>query len=186
MRATWLFGVFLITVYFIDPGQAFGQARERKFTAKIKLVVTSKDDIKGLITSYITRELRTLRDVDVVDQFFGRGDEVGPQYLISILAMKIFTVGGNNTGVALSFVIKQPFENRIILENFLQPQVKDSILDVTDGLYYDGLHWLNTGPTNSLQDLCKVFVADFDSKVLEKDRTNFRLLVQAGMVRPDK
>ncbi len=176
----------VLAIFFLcvaGGGRALGQAQQPKFRAKVRLVVSSNEDIKGLLTSYINRELRSLSDVDVVDQLLRQDTDVGYLYLISVVAMKVFTVGGANPGVALSFVIKRPFENRIILEKLVYPQVRDPILSVTDGLYYAGEHWLLAGPTHSLQDLCKQFVADFDAKVLEKDRQDFQLLLNRGMLK---
>ena len=41
-------------------------------------------------------------------------------------------------------------------------------------LYWYPDHWLNVGPADNLQELCKEVIANFDTKHLEESRKVFR------------
>lgn len=136
-----------------------------RYSAKVKVNVSASDNIKGSVSSYINRELRSLTDVEIVEK--------DPEWIIYILAMELKTVGGYKSGVAISTVIVHPFYNQI-LSTWLQPKFKDAGLNVTSSLAWYPDQWLNVGSADDLQKLSKDIVADFDTKYLEESRKSFR------------
>lgn len=136
-----------------------------QYSAKVKVQVTASDNIKGSVSSYINRELRSLGDVELVEE--------NPEWIINILAMELQTVGGHKSGVAVSTVIINTFNNQL-LSDWFQPEFKNVGIQVTSGLAWYPDQWLNVGSSDGLQKLCKGIVADFDTKYLEEDRKSFR------------
>lgn len=136
-----------------------------KYSAKVKVNVSASNNIKGSVSSYINRELRSLTDVEIVEK--------DPQWIIYVLAMELKTAGGYKSGVAISTVIFSPFNNQI-LSGLLQPKFKDDGLNMTSNLAWYPDQWINAGSVDDLQELCKDIVANFDTKYLEESRKSFR------------
>jgi len=146
---------------------SLADAKDQQFTARVKVIVSAKENIKSSLTSYLNRELRSLNDVELV--------ETDPEWELNVLAVELKTTGGYKSGVALSVVIISPFINQM-LSGFFQEQFEDAGLKMTSDLYLYPDHWLNVGPADKLQDLCKDVIATFDTKHLEEGRKSFRLL----------
>jgi len=118
------------------------------------------------VSSYLTRELRSLNDVELVDN--------NAAWQIKVVALELENVGGYKTGVALATLIIAPYGNQILSGLFL-PKCKDDGLAMTSGLaYYPDDHVLKAGSTDHLQSLCKDIVTDFDKMYLEEDRRHLR------------
>jgi hypothetical protein len=138
-----------------------------QFSAKVKVSVSAPDDIKDLVSSYLNRELRSLNDVEIVDN--------NPDWEIEIVAMELKTVSGYKNGIAISTVILSPYNNQALSE-FFKPEFKESGLLITSGLSWYSDQMLNVDSSDNLQELCKTIVADFDSRELEPSRKFFRNL----------
>lgn len=151
-----------------------------KFNPKVKVDVSANDNINGEIVSYLSRELRSLGDVIVVDE--------KPDWTISIVALELTNKGGNNTGVALSILIlSKPHSPLIEMGindlyrlkkiNKFEMDSLQQMINIDFGLVteYEG-HWLRTGSPDNLRDICNGIVADFDSKYLEPTREYFQKL----------
>jgi len=132
--------------------------KNMKFSARVKVTVTADEDVKNILNSYLNKELRSFNDVEVV--------YTNPEWEIAIIAHKI------TTGVIISTVIKRHFDNWL-LSYYFQLKYKDDGLNATSDLYYDIDHFLNVGPSDSLERLCKDIVADFDTRHLEESRKTF-------------
>lgn len=156
--ALCLIAVFGLTAHAADTSNL-------RFSARVKVTVSAPDNIKGAVSSYLNRELRSLNDVELVD--------TKPEWEINVLAMELKTVGGYKSGVVLSTVIINSFDNQM-LSVFFQPNLKDIGLYMTSSLSWYPDHWMNVGSTDDLQRLCKDIVADFDTKHLEESRKSFR------------
>lgn len=133
---------------------------------KVKVTVSADESIKNSVSSYLNRELRSLGDVDIVDN--------NPEWQLSILGGELETAGGRKTGVVLSTVILTPFNSKILLSQQLKPEYKDKALQMTSQLFWYPEHWLRIGPADSLQTLCKEIIAAFDTKYLEEQRRSRR------------
>lgn len=153
--------LFLLTM----PSSHAADANSWRYSAKVKVNISAADNIKGSVSSYVNRELRSLTDVEIVEN--------DPEWIIYILAMELKTVGGYKSGVAISTVIVSPFNNQL-LSGWFQPKFKDSGLKITSALAWYPDQWLNVGSADDLQKLCKDIVADFDTKHLEESRKSFR------------
>jgi hypothetical protein len=149
-------------VFFVIVSLSFAvnaaEINNMKFSARVKVTVMADEDVKNTLSSYLNKELRSFNDVEVV--------YTNPDWEIEIIAHKI------TTGVIISTVTKRHFYNGL-LSYYFQPKYKDDGLNATSDLYYDIDHFLNVGPSNSWERLCKDIVADFDTRHLEESRKSF-------------
>lgn len=143
------------------PSSHADDVNDLRYSAKVKVDISASDNINGVVSSYLKRELRSLTDVEIVEN--------NPEWIINILVVELETVGGHKNGVAISTVITSQLRSQSLSELF-QPKYSDLGLRLTSGLKKVGSHWLNIGSSNDLQNLCKEIVADFDTKHLEEDR----------------
>lgn len=137
---------------------------------RVQVGVTADENIKGLITSYINRELRSLRDVEIVDK--------DPRWLLEVIAVEISTKGGYKSGVALSIVVLEKFDNSYLKSLMRETYEKDLVVLLTSNLYAVLNHWLRVGSHDDLRSICDGIVADFDTKHLEESRRSLRRLKQ--------
>ena len=93
-----LFGFLLILIMLSNA-----QAQLQKFQARVKLIITADKNIKGEVTSYLTRELRSLRDVNIVEE--------NADWVVSVITSETKLKGGYKVGVVFSTVILKPFNN---------------------------------------------------------------------------
>ena len=136
---------------------------------RVQVSVSADENIKGLITSYINRELRGLRDVEIVYK--------NPRWLLQVVALEISTKGGYKSGVALSIVVLEKFDNGL-LKALMHADQKDLVDLVTSNLYSVPDHGLRIGSEDNLRSICDGIVADFDTKHLEESRRLLRRLKQ--------
>lgn len=137
---------------------------------RVRVSVSANENIKGLITSYINRELRSLRDVEIVDK--------DPRWLLEVVAVEISTKGGYKSGVALSVVVLKKFDNSYLKSRMRETYEKDLAVLLTSDLYAVPNHWLRVGSHDDLRSICDGIVADFDTKHLEESRRLLRRLKQ--------
>jgi hypothetical protein len=116
-------------------------AQQKRF--KIDVKVTSDNDIKADIESYLKRELRSLGDVEVGTS----GD-----YILFVSVIKTQTQGGALFGYAGSYSAAQ-------------------IISCAGSIYLDFVDArLYAGGRNDLRKLTEGVVTDFDSTILEEKR----------------
>lgn len=132
---------------------------------RVKVTVSASESIKDSVSSYLNRELRSLNDVEVVND--------NPDWEISVVAMELKTVGGYKNGIALSTVIVTPFNNQS-LSGFFQPKFKTTGLQMTSGLSWYPDQWLNVGSADDLQKQCKDIITNFDVTTLEESRKSLQ------------
>lgn len=137
---------------------------------RVQVSVSANENIKGLITSYINRELRGLRDVEIVYK--------NPRWLLQVVALEISTKGGYKSGVALSIVVLEQFDNSYLKSRMRETYEKNLVDLVTSNLYSVPNHWLRIGSEDDLRSICDGIVADFDTKHLEESRRLLRRLKQ--------
>ena len=137
---------------------------------RVQVSVSADENIKGLITSYINRELRGLRDVEIVYK--------NPRWLLQVVALEITTKGGYKSGVALSIVVLEQFDNSLLKALMHETNQKDLVDLVASNLYSLPDHWLRIGSEDNLRSICDGIVADFDTKHLEGARRLLRRLKQ--------
>lgn len=132
---------------------------------RVQVSVSADENIKGLITSYINRELRGLRDVEIVYK--------NPKWLLQVVALETSTKGGYKSGVALSIVVLEKFDNGLLKSRIHETDQKDLVDSVTSNLYSVPYHGLRVGSEDDLRSICDGIVADFDTKHLEEARRLF-------------
>ena len=152
----------LLATIFILSSTSVATAQESELPKfRVKVFVSADENIEGKIKSYINRELRSLGDVELVDD--------DSEFELEIVAIEQMTESGNKVGIVLSTVISTKYDNWYLLT--LVPASKKEELDKqTANLYFFPDHWVKTGPTRSLRKLCNEIVADFDTKHLENIR----------------
>ena len=136
-----------------------------KFKARIEVSVTADENIRGMVASYINRELRSLHDIELVDH--------DPEWVLQILVAEPSTKGGYKAGIVLSVIILPKFSNQF-LASVLPDSYKEVVSKMTSNLYHYPDHWLLTGSIEDLKELCNSVVADFDTKYIEESRKKYR------------
>jgi hypothetical protein len=153
----------LVIALSIFVSSASAQVKAQRPPIKVQLRVSSKDAIKGEVISYISRELRQFKDVQITDD--------DPDWVISALAMEI-TSGTSNIklGIALSVVITSPFSKAAIYNVAKTPTDQQFLELYVEGFEMVDGHWLRTGGIQDLRQVCAEIVADFDGQYLENTR----------------
>ncbi|MCP4339451.1 MAG: hypothetical protein GY799_11325 [Desulfobulbaceae bacterium] len=135
----------------------------------VTVKVSAPEDIRDSVNSYLNRELRSLGDVELVDN---------GEWEISVVAMEVKATGGGKRGVALSTVIIQHFDPQFFQIMFQPKYIEIGIKEMSD-LSYPPEQWLMVGRRNELQQLCQEIIIDFDTKILEYERQFFRQLKES-------
>ena len=131
-------------------------------------------------TSFITRELRELQGVTVV--------ESDPYWVIEVIVLETYLVSGPVDAVVMSWVIlqqpakpKTAFAVRAVLNKEFTEREK-GLLDAYDNLrggdfreFHD--HGLLIGAPKDLRKMCETFVVKFDVRNLEPARKQWQELV---------
>lgn len=133
----------------------------------VRLVISADEQIKGQIESYVSRELRSLGDVVLVDR-----DEL---YTIAIIA---FEVSNNNNahqlGYAFSVLITSSFPTDMLTTVLSSHKVNREVVKNWDELVSDYKlvedYHLITCDLNNLRKTCERIIADFDTKQLQPSR----------------
>ncbi|MBO2568535.1 hypothetical protein [Shewanella algae] len=138
------------------------------FSGRVQVSVSASDTIKGKIESYLSRELRSLGDVVVTDD--------NPRWILSIVALESESKSGYKTGVELSVVILEPFNNQFVV-NMVPEKSKDLVSGMTSSLYSYSGHWLRVGAPEDLRSICNGIIADFDSSELKEARDFWQMMI---------
>ncbi|MBX3291643.1 MAG: hypothetical protein KF881_01990 [Acidobacteria bacterium] len=122
---------------------------QTKYVTSVTIEVQSKDkELAQTIESYIKREIRSLKDVEIVDQ--------DGFHKIQIIAMKDTNVSGKVTGYTISMVVTWR-ATCITLDKRRPCYVLDDFL-------------IDTGPMNDLRAACEALVVKFDQRSVENLR----------------
>ena len=157
--------IILLALLFLSGSAAYGQDIP-KFQTSVSISV-SADHLDGQIKSYINRELRSLSDVTVKDE--------DADFHISIIALERRTVKGESLGLAMSFSISRRLRfDRLLDWLDLPPAKEQGVRDYLQSTWAFHHHYLRTGASESLQEMCKEFIAEFDAHYIEEYRKNWR------------
>ncbi|HYX40486.1 MAG TPA: hypothetical protein VE821_02250, partial [Pyrinomonadaceae bacterium] len=88
--------VGFVSLYLLIPQATFSQESQPKFSCRISLDITADDKIKGEISSYISRELRSLGDVVITD--------ADPALKVEIVAIEVHSEN-SSIGYAFSVIV---------------------------------------------------------------------------------
>lgn len=128
---------------------------------RIYVEVDGDPNITSLITSYITRELRSIGDIVVVDS--------KPEYKLIIAAVETKTTGGEKLGFSLAIVILEYYPEDIY-SYMLKEEDKDSFRSIMADICFFKRLLVMSGPYRSLRSICSEIVAEFDNEYLEPSR----------------
>jgi hypothetical protein len=106
--------IFNFTVYAADVKKPPTPKTEEVLRFKVKVTVQADEGIQNSVSSYLNRELRSLGDVDIVDN--------NPEWELRVLGGELHSIGGYKSGVVLSTIIITPFRG-----NFLSSAFKSCI-----------------------------------------------------------
>jgi hypothetical protein len=117
----------------------------------------------NLITSYLTRELRALHDVEVTDS--------NPTYKIDIVALTLANRGNVHTGNAISILVSLcPGDYEWALSKSLNAEYRKIIATTISKMVTIEDDKLIVGADDDLPGQMVRFVADFDTKSLQPAR----------------
>ncbi len=164
-------GYYVIFFLFLLPLICFAQ-KTQSFSGRVGVYVSANENIKGEIESYISRELRSLGDIIVTDS--------NPRWILNIVAMELLTKGGYKSGVVLSVIILEPFDNGLVKTLLVDKTDRQMCVLLTSNLYYYPKgHWLRVGAPGDLRNLCNGIVADFDTEYLKPARNLWQKIVDS-------
>ncbi len=168
----------LITVSFISISIADSEKVEfPKYSTTVELNITADKEITNEVYSYISRELRSIGDVKLVED--------NPDWVINVVAMQTKNIAGHSTGVAFSVVVVAELHSVPILLEIVKwtfgisPKelretqymgLENSFTAVTAGQSAIQAHYLRVGSTENVQRICQGIVADFDAEQLKNAR----------------
>jgi hypothetical protein len=160
---------------------AFGQEKTaQKWVSRVEVDVSADDgEIKQQVNSYISRELRSLGDVEIGD---------GKPYLrLSVLAVKLTSVPGYSLGFMLSVVVMRPV-NLDFLKTTCFSHLDAKGQELCEGLTKDSEvmlgHFVRIGGSQELQNLCKGAVAKIDNDYLDPERKGWQQFQDSLRSRP--
>lgn len=132
---------------------------DKHFKAAIDLRVTADEVINSRVFSYLSRAIRDIDGLFIVDEL--DAETCDPFcYQLAVVALEDLNVEGESQGFVLSMVTKSPI-NRWYLEDYLE--------DTWKSFHRLEQHIVVKGP--DLQGLCEMLIASFDVDVLEKPRS---------------
>ena len=164
----------------------------QEYTTSVRLEISASEEIENQIYSYFSRELRSLGDVELVED--------NPEWIIHIVALQAKDRTGYSGGVIFSVVIEKVYEIHVKdlllvvrgifkindddwkeLKEKRQSLEKLFTVIITDNNVRDNIrdlvhHSLRTDKIENTHSLCKEIVADFDAELLKKERDTWRRL----------
>ncbi|NIR52222.1 hypothetical protein GWO43_26880 [candidate division KSB1 bacterium] len=151
------FALVLLLFFNLIPCDNANPQSKSLTSLKVKLEISADQSIKNIVSSYITRELRSIPDVTIVESDYLR--------TISIIATEMeYQSGENSAGVAIAVVVLQPIDN-----SSFDPKLREGLEPV---IFRD--FRLYTGSSEDLKRICQTIIADFDRETLEPIRIVFQ------------
>lgn len=131
---------------------------------KVGLSITANERLKNEITSYISRELRSLGDVSV--------SEISGDYFISIIAIEL-SKNEISFGYVISFTVTEPLDNNKIASLIKDENDKARVLMELKSHNYEFQlkKSITSLPKEELASECKSFIAQFDTTTLALNRS---------------
>jgi len=188
------FALLVISVLFIVASMSIATSDSEKveipkYSTKVRLGISAREEIKNEVYSYLSRELRSLGDVKLIE------NDPNWTWSIQVVAMQVKNRAGYDIAVAFSVVIEKRYNVvellllavqhvfQISSEEWDELKKTKRMIDLEkaftmlSGSQSDIRgHWLRVGDTEDVQRLCKMIVADFDAEHLKKDRETWQEL----------
>jgi len=148
----------------------------------VQLLVKSRDEaLKSQVFSLLSRELRSLGDISIVDE--------KPYFVITALVDRVQNVGTPVGLFAMATHISRPLDASTLTDCSRFPM---TCLPGLDTVRLAGLKIfldrsavtydldLATGPLSQVQQNCKAIIADFDTKIAGQFRELWKQMVEAS------
>lgn len=176
-----LFASGLLIAAFISLAVANSKKSElRKYSTTVTLVISAtEDEIKNQVYSYISRELRALGDVQLLEDNSVWAVKSNTEWVIQIIAMQQENKDRRIIGWVMSSVILKPIlRDRdfklFILNKALKGEYDEKLWQelfeqLRTSCIVSG-HGIRSGSPEDLQSNCKGIVAKFDSECLKESR----------------
>ena len=169
----------LLVAAFMSIAIANSQKGEPpKYSTTVKLAISGDDEIRNEVYSYISRELRSLSDVQIVKD---KGE-----WVIQVVALQEQSKTGRTVGVAISSVTLKPLLRDRYVLFILLPQIRASLSDtdyqhllacLLESQYVRG-HQVYSGSPEDLKTICQKIVANFDANSLKEAREDHQEIVK--------
>jgi hypothetical protein len=130
------------------------------FKFRVAISVSGDPVLGKIVTGHVTKKLKNIDDVELVTY-------EQAQWILDILALNLATESGYKTGVAISLVVAEKFDNRLLIDD-LPDMHKDFADDITANLHYYPEHRLWAGEPNKVKQLCSTLVVYFNSEYIER------------------
>ena len=153
-----------MSVYVFIVAPTYGDPRQRP-VVRISLEVSASPELKGIITSYLARELRKIDDVIVSD--------TRPLFRIGCVAMKNYNQAGYPVGYTLSFATTNTMPGTLtglIAKSKLSPEDAQTVLSLNSNRGVLVYHFVQVCGTNELQSVCRQVVTQMDGELIESAR----------------
>lgn len=180
-HAALLFFLLLSAAALASFAQTQPKYSPSKFAATVQLSITCDDaSLKSQITSYLSRELRSLGDITIVDEH--------ADFVISAIAMTLATEDGSPRGFVIAIRTTKPERTEWWTAGWLKAflgveTVSKAKLEVLKMLHENDEHNLQftlvKGSLDAVQRHCKQIIADFDTEVLESERKLWNLIYKS-------
>ena len=151
--------VFLL--FFPLEFQARGEGSGSGALFKVSVRISGDPEITNVVKSFIGRELRALRDVQVTND--------QPDWVFHVITVEVKLKENVKTGYGISAIILEPFQSDV-LTPLLDKRYVDRGHTLTADLYSVKKHMINIGSKEDIKNICVKMVADLDSEFLEIKR----------------
>ncbi len=160
MNIPRLFLIFVVAFFCAVTTRA-----EDKLHYRVQLKVSGSENDLAEITSFMTRELRRIGDVEVVEN--------DPLFVISVIALSTSNRAGAPTGYTLSVVVEMPVRYHQVRGNIAKA-VDENQMKFFD-VYFNNTtrllsHLVQVGGSDRLETLCKKIIASIDGSDFENHR----------------
>ena len=162
-----LLSVICIVCFTGRPIQS-QQTNDRKFWVGVHITCDENEHVRNLMESYIKRELRGLKDVDVTDMLL----PLATPYGIIVRSLEIKNKAGQGLGIyAIGYVFTRQYNNDPILD-LLHPDPEKVAKAMGMLMHAYQMPHLNVAYAKlaAIDEICQLIVADFDTQLLEKYR----------------
>lgn len=162
----------LVAIVGFLLGSSLPAAAASEFDHKVQLTVQCKDEkVKAEVASFIQRELRSLKDVAIVDE--------GGRHEIDIMVVEIRTRGEVTAGYGVSVLVTSRFPAKEYFKLPIFHLTEADRVKVEQGtkdLVTIELQHLLSCAKEDLRKVCEQTVVSIDMKVLEPARRAGRVL----------
>jgi hypothetical protein len=126
----------------------------------VQLKVSADEPLKGSLQKLLTTELTALPQVLLAD--------AEPDYIISVIALKVVTQSSKDVGVTFSVLVTAPYELKIreFAESHVAPEDRAKLSTLLSGVVKPLAHWVETASASQLGQVCRSIVQSFARDVL--------------------